>query len=52
MQLRISEKINNKTILAGVAVVVIGICVLSQNNSIITRKKLKEYEGLDKKSKS
>lgn len=28
---------------------VIGLFVLSQNSSIITRKKLKEYEGLDKK---
>jgi len=46
---RILEKINNKTILAGIAVVVIGLFVLSQNNSIITRKKLKEYESLDKK---
>lgn len=47
--MRILEKINNKTILAGIAVVVIGLFVLSQNNSIITRKKLKEYESLDKK---
>ena len=47
--MRISEKINNKTILAGIAVVVIGLFILSPNNSIITRKKLKEYEGLDKK---
>lgn len=47
--MRISEKINNKTILAGIAVVVIGIFVLSQNNSIIIRKRLKEYESLDKK---
>lgn len=47
--MRISEKINNKTILAGIAVIVIGLFILSPNNSIITRKKLKEYEGLDKK---
>lgn len=47
--MRILEKINNKTILAGIAVIVIGLFVLSQNSSIITRKKLKEYEGLDKK---
>lgn len=47
--MKILEKINNKTILAGIAVIVIGLFVLSQNNSIITRKKLKEYESLDKK---
>ena len=47
--MRILEKINNKTILAGIAVVLIGLFVLSQNSSIITRKKLKEYESLDKK---
>ena len=43
------KKNNNKIILGCLSVVVIGIFVLSQNNSIITRRKLKEYKSLDKK---
>lgn len=44
------EKFNNKKIIVGVVgAVAIGIFVLGQNNSIITRQKLKEYESLDKK---
>ncbi len=51
--MRISEKFNNKKIIIGVAAVavILGV-VFMQNNSIITRKQLKEYEELDKKIES
>lgn len=48
--MRILDKFNNKKIIIGIMVVfAIGIFAISQNNSIITRQKLKEYESLDKK---
>lgn len=48
--MRILDKFNNKKIIIGImAAFAIGIFAISQNNSIITRQKLKEYKSLDKK---
>ena len=48
--MRISEKLKDKKIIVGVATAAaIVVFATFQNNSIITRQKLKEYKSLDKK---